>query len=65
MRFYMRFLRFLDSNYEFFIIKTVYDRFFLPVPIIYFNFHSLIIKLGDLSSIFPGSWFVRFLGKKS
>ena len=42
----MRFLKFLDGNYEFFMIKTAQDQFFLSVPIIYTNFHSFLIKLG-------------------
>ena len=42
----MRFLKFLDGNYEFFMIKTTQDPFFLSVTIIYTNFHSLLTKLG-------------------
>ena len=63
----MRFLKFLDRNYEFFMIKTAQDQFFLSVPIINSNFHSFLIKLGFLSFslIFPDSCFVRFWGEKS
>ena len=44
----MRFLKFLDRNYEFFMIKTAQDQFFLSVtlPIINTNFHSFLIKFG-------------------
>ena len=63
----MRFLRFLDGKYEFFMKKMYKTAFFLVVSILHPNFHLIMIKLCFVrfSLIFPDSCFVRFSGKKS